>query len=983
MRCLLLFVLSCFSLFAHFEHDPHALFDGHVNTLTGDFVAVVEDLVVDAIQPIPIRRFYESSTGIWNIVPQKQAIFRGEKGEMGKIQYTKLDLYEPNGSCLTYLIDQDPFTLQFPEGFANTARGEIGGRNHLINQTIEQIDSDTFHVITPEKTLRVYKKGPQTNRDQIFLLESEELPNGNFYLYSYDSFGRLEKIQGGNPSQTKTYAECTFKYLAPPKRSSDFNIETSDGQTLEYRFSLLKKSRKTGNQTFLTQVGETTYSYLDKDEGFRLENWENIPIFYDEEGRVIQYGETVIAYDEGKTEVDETAYLFNENNQLIARGDKTFEWSQKGNLLATETSRYTYDGFGNVILKNDVAMQYDTFNRLIERKDEKVDRYRYLGGTPLVIEETHGSEDKVWLRTQYAYNQDHLLIRKSIDDGDDFTFQKAFEVEGPPHQPFAILEKGGDALLGIRTYQYLGDTVLEETGERQRTLPYSPSKSLLDTIHLIGNNQQLDEEIPEGAYVERDFFDRITRMEVYDEKGTLLTSKKWEYNTFFLIAETDSEGWVTRYTYDEAGHKITKTIETEQGDQETLYSHDARGRLDRIQCGEVITRLQYDQENQVLNKWEEDLEGNLLAKHPEPLKDKIPPFPAHEGAHKRYDQLGRLIELYTEDGTIHYTITYNGRGEPITITDQVTQETNTRAYDALGNLIGETFLNGETVTSQFDLWGRRTEYTLPDNSKIYYFWGPKYLDEMARTTAKENFEYRHRFMNYNSYGLPEVQRLIEGFGQLAYDTDEEGTITGIHTRHFEQTEKAAAPLSEPSPPKNYPTTTDSLGRITSFTLDGVKIAFTYDLWNRPMTKRTYHLVEKEWTLSHELHFLYDDQVDIGAMRSKEDTHKLAQLRVVAPHPVNTGDHAIAYEIDQMPYVPLFDLEGNPHILLSVIRRKVMESYHYTPDGQEQIIDYWGDPLNSSKAANPWRFGCYRYDEDLGLYSIEGSFLEHPTQPVRP
>ena len=118
--------------------------------------------------------------------------------------------------------------------------------------------------------------------------------------------------------------------------------------------------------------------------------------------------------------------------------------------------------------------------------------------------------------------------------------------------------------------------------------------------------------------------------------------------------------------------------------------------------------------------------------------------------------------------------------------------------------------------------------------------------------------------------------------------------------------------------------------------------------------------------------LYDEALDIGAVDTESDY--ICELRVLAEHPINTGDHSIAYELEAKPYIPLFDLEGNPRVLYSLLRGKVMETYRYTPDGAEEILDYWGSKLSQSKAANPWRYRTWRLDEETGLYYVDGEYL---------
>ena len=970
---LLFFPLFCiFPLFAHFEHDPAVFIEDRVNALTGEYVSRTCDLVIDAIQPIHLIRTYESSEGIWRICPQKELIVHGEKSGSGKIHYPLLELYEPNGSRLFFDEVDGEFRLQFPKGFANTARGSIGGRTHLGNQRVDLVDCNTIHVRTPEKTVRVYKKTYNWGRNLVFLLESEELPNGNFIVYTYDTYNRLSTIQSASPSM-EPYAECSFEYHSTPKLGSDFTVTTSDGQSKTYNFKKCQSSKKAGPLFLLAQVGNEQIVYTSSTPGYRLESEGAIRVVYDQQGRVIKLNDRIFfSYEKGQTRVGDNTYSFNALGQLERINDDCFQWSKQGNLLAKNEDRYLYDSHGNVVEENGTIQKYDQDNRLItQQKGAITTTFQYLGNTGLITEVTRTTSANQIERTCFYYTSYNLLFKKTIDDGQNGIFQKSIEIKGPAHCPFSIIEKGGNTLLNIRSYFYQQNKVIETTPYGQRELPYSPSKSLLENIPFFEVGDKHHTNIPEGAKIERDFLGRITRMAFYD-KDTLLQEWQWEYSTFFLEKEIDPEGVITRYEYDEAGRKTKEILKTRQGDVATHYFYNARGQMEKIRYGDIYTRIAYTQDNQIARRWEEDLEGNLVLEKAEGARrSAIPPFPEHPNALKTYDALGRLIELAAADGSVHYTIEYNRRGEPITIIDEMSKLSGKREYDERGYLIQETLLNGETLKSRLDLLGRREQLTLPDSSSIYYCWGPKFLQEITRITSKEHFEYRHHFMNYNAQGLPLVQRMSEGFGQLTFKTDSAGKITSVHSRYFEQDEIEPIEIDAKSIP--FTTTTDGLGRITSFTLDHTKIAFTYDPWNRRMSKKAYQLEDGKWTITAHLPYLYDDQNEIGSIDVMEN--KLKELRILAEHPINTGDNAIAYEINDKPYIPLFDLEGNPALLLSMIRGKVMESYRYSPSGAEVIADYWGDSIPASKAANPWRFQGCRLDEETGLYYMKGAYFQ--------
>ena len=575
-------------------------------------------------------------------------------------------------------------------------------------------------------------------------------------------------------------------------------------------------------------------------------------------------------------------------------------------------------------------------------------------GNP-VFEKTPAME----IRRQYDDN--HILTRVTIDD------LRVIEIEGGEEHPAVILEKANDLLLRKTTYQY-GATILEAIYNPdgslclKRTIAQSAIHRPWKVTFPIGTS------IENGIEVERDYFGRIIA-----KKGDGW-SETYDYNALHLISKTDPMGIVTSYSYDEQGHKQKETIKTSFGDIETLFSHDALGRVTKVQTGDLCTLYRYDEKDRVIEKKEKDLQGTLirhisfLYENNEVLvKQKTNqgtvtyPLPKHNPAHS-----DRKNDTY-------YTIEYNRRGQPTRIVDPEHNLIEIRTYDDLGNLTEETLSNGLTLKKSYDHRSRPIQLTLPDESVIYYRWGPKYLEEIRRITNKEKYEYNHDFQEYDLAGFPIRQRLIEGFGEISYELNEHLCIAAVLSRHFDQRADEISRIDLPPNTKNNTYRCDKLGRIVEIDQPKRKLLFTYDYWNRRMTKRVVEFLDDIWQETSHLAFIYDDMQEIGAMDLTENT--LKQLRVLAPHPINPGDHAIAYELEGMPYVPIHDLHGNVKKLLSVIRRKVMETYTHALSGREKIVDYWGDVIPESKAGNPWRFKCQRIDEETGLLFIDGDYYD--------
>ncbi len=245
------------SVLAATDGDPQVTVSQHVNALTGDFTRFQDDYVVPGIEPISIRRIYVSGDGAgentWQFFPQTKLFFLTGS-------YTpRIVVGQPSGSFLTYKFKKHrkpdiylPDLEKHGKGVTNTAHGVISGRTNFKNSKVVQLRNTLYQLTCADGTERVYKnkKGEGIKK---YLLEHERLPNRNQIFYEYDDKLRLTLIKTTNPSASKIYAWARFRYLDQKEPSADFNIETSDGKVLEYRFAK-EGNEQIGFHTFLKSV---------------------------------------------------------------------------------------------------------------------------------------------------------------------------------------------------------------------------------------------------------------------------------------------------------------------------------------------------------------------------------------------------------------------------------------------------------------------------------------------------------------------------------------------------------------------------------------------------------------------------------------------------------------------------------------------------------------------------------------------------------
>ena len=139
---------------------------------------------------------------------------------------------------------------------------------------------------------------------------------------------------------------------------------------------------------------------------------------------------------------------------------------------------------------------------------------------------------------------------------------------------------------------------------------------------------------------------------------------------------------------------------------------------------------------------------------------------------------------------------------------------------------------------------------------------------------------------------------------------------------------------------------DSLNRLTCIEKPSEHIEFTYDSFDRRLTKKIYSNEQ----LQTSLRFLYDGQNEIGAV---DDQNKLIEFRMLGQGLGAEIGAAVALELQDEVYIPIHDHRGNVALLLGE-QGNPFETYRYTAFGNER-------PLES---INPWRFSSKRMEGTL-------------------
>ncbi|MCX6989648.1 MAG: hypothetical protein NTX49_01065 [Chlamydiae bacterium] len=313
----LLFSDTSQDVFSRADGEPSSYIEGCVSAITGDLVILEEDIHVEGLVPISIKRQYVSSQykTDWTFYEHLTASFVN-----GVIL---ISTKEPNGTRLVYRLSNEdhkrftdgkkrkhliklkkkgwvkPFDFILTEGcksigLANSSKGGISGRANLKNNRIElDVEGEVFSVISGDGTTRIYKlisgqKDKNKPGDSVFFhLQEEILPSKQVICYFYDKYHRLDCIATKSPDRNKVYASVRISYPDHKKDPDHFRMETSDGRSLFYKSHRLKA--KNGEKYWMLEsiqssfAPEESLSHTDKSEQvFPLINRRNFS-----DGRVL------------------------------------------------------------------------------------------------------------------------------------------------------------------------------------------------------------------------------------------------------------------------------------------------------------------------------------------------------------------------------------------------------------------------------------------------------------------------------------------------------------------------------------------------------------------------------------------------------------------------------------------------------------------------------------------------------------------------
>jgi RHS repeat-associated protein len=349
---------------------------------------------------------------------------------------------------------------------------------------------------------------------------------------------------------------------------------------------------------------------------------------------------------------------------------------------------YTYDANGNMATKTDARGKLWTYTH--DAAGRKTSETTPLGHTTTYIYDLFGRplavKNHLNQQTIYLYDLAGHLLRVEDPLGNQTNW--AYDDRG-----LAISKT--DPVGKVTTYAYEGTRNLISATDPTRQPNGAAESGTQCGTAGTGNNvdEDSDTKFDDGC---------PSKKYAYDANNRLLT-------------ETDGEGGVVTWTYDNAGRVST---EKDPLNRTTSYTYDDAGRL-------LTTTLP----NTGIITYAYDANGNLLTdKDPlnrtttyafDPLNRRTTMTnPLNKATTQKYDAVGQIVEVL--DPLLNSTkYSYNPTGQLVTITDPL-NHARTFGYDDAGRRTSATDALNRTTTYGYDAASRLNSVTAPGNFTTSY-----------------------------------------------------------------------------------------------------------------------------------------------------------------------------------------------------------------------------------------------------------------------
>lgn len=617
---------------------------------------------------------------------------------------------------------------------------------------------------------------------------------------------------------------------------------------------------------------------------------------------------------------------FNKLSETDAEGiTTTYSYDQAGRKVSEKKAgkriRYTYDSLGRVAKTQDgeatYCQEYDFKGQVLEERTEdefgnttQIERYAYdeLGHQVKIIN-SKGATEKI-------YNSRGLLCM--VKDA-----------------------------LGHTTcinYSYNGGFTKTEIDPKERS-----------TIHCYdarGNEYKTVKKNAQGEeiqHVERRFDGNRNLVEeahtIFDGTTFLKTlSYAWRYGPGNRV-ESLIEGELkeTKYIYDEKGRLCVKI----KPDETWLHHrYDAMGRLSDYFSDDFHYQYSYDKNDQVLS--------------------------VSDGTHRRYDALGNVTEEILGNG-LQLSYKFDNQGKCI---QTILPDASSIEYSYYADRLHQVSRNRHIHTySERDLEGRLIKAVLPDGlgliqierdalSRWKAFHSPFY-SSIFESDAYDSIGNLSHYQFIDSLGCESCTYSYDDLNQLISENEHCYQFDSLHNRlkkdGFDYQVNLLNQITDDGQKEyiydangnliadgKHTFVYDSLDRLIRVDQDTSSIQFTYDSFNRRLSKTVFAFGKQV----HKQRYIYDGNNEIG---SCDEAGAIKELRVLGEGCGAEIGGAVLFELYGKSYVPIHDHRGSVVTVIDLIAKKPHETYRYTAFGEE---------LTHGKYS-PWRFASKRVDPETG------------------
>lgn len=654
---------------------------------------------------------------------------------------------------------------------------------------------------------------------------------------------------------------------------------------------------------------------------------------------------------------------------------------------------YTYDGAGRLVSmkkeKQKVDFSYDSLGRI-----QSVKRWKSATDFTLEVKE-HDLLDRL-VEERCEDSAGHILLRKKyVYDGAGNLAQ----IIGYPQNQESVLisyeyDGFGRVVKAIpatgNAIQILYDDLhVNEWGQkgRKRTIIDPMGNAIEEIFDHEGHLIQTCKKDPTGK--------RLSCTETsYDDVGNKVlekafgldgSSKDFEMEYAYsqgnqleaiTIGKGTPEERTTRFAYNTYGELKQACYPGAQ--TPIVYQYDKRGDLERVSYKEdaktISILLNYDLNSNLtyMNHGDTLYLSYVYDENALPTSETVCDAFGKYQVSRTYDGEGKVKTLQFPDGSY---VEYSYEGSFVKSISRFNKDKKelyalqVTSRDQMGNILEEN-LPGQlgTRTQVWDEASRRTGIMTDFFHDKVLEYDPCNLIKRRESLLEEQsytaeYDYNALLQLTAEKGAIEHDYSYDAIGNRLKKDGSCYTVNGLNqlleagksTYTFHPNGNVATKTAHG---KTWTYQSNPLNHIVSIQdADQSSVTFTYDLTGRRLSKRMDFQGKKRT-----LRFFYIDDMEIGSLNEKGG---IVELKIPSD-PNHPEAPAIAIEIKNNWYFPIYDLQGNVACLVDSSKRRVVESYRYSVYGEEEIINNKGRVVCDSSVGNPWRFQGKRIDKEVGL-----------------